>query len=177
MSMAYEGIRIIDFTQMEQGAVGAQVLADFGAEVIKVERIETGDVMRGNRPIVNGLSSFFAACNRNKKSLSIDLKTSEGKEIIYKLVKISDVVASNFRPGVMERLGFGWEDLSRINPRNICAYASGYGQTGPYRDRRGQDLIAQAMGGLMALTGERDGPLAAAGPFVTAFLEKRPPRF
>jgi len=170
MSMAYEGIRIIDFTQMEQGAVGTQVLADFGAEVIKVERIETGDLMRGNRPIVNGLSSFFAACNRNKKSLSIDLKTSEGKEIIYKLVKISDVVASNFRPGVMERLGFGWEYLSRINSRIICAYASGYGQTGPYRDRRGQDLIAQAMGGLMALTGERDGPPGAAGTFVADFV-------
>jgi len=170
MSMAYEGIRIIDFTLLEQGPVGTQVLADFGAEVIKIERIDVGDILRGNRPIVNGVSTFFAACNRNKKSLSVNVKTPEGKEIIYKLVKMSDVVASNFRPGVMERLGFGWEELSKINPRIICAYASGYGQTGPYRDRRGQDLIAQAMGGLMAITGERNGPPTAAGTFVADFV-------
>ncbi len=170
MSMAYEGIRIIDFTQMEQGPVGTQVLADYGAEVIKIERIDTGDIGRGDRPQVKGVSTFFAAYNRNKKSLSVDLKTPEGKEIICALVKVSDIVASNFRPGVMDRLGFGWEELSRINPRIICAYASGYGQSGPYKDRRGQDLAAQAMGGLMAMTGERDGPPTAAGSFVADFL-------
>jgi crotonobetainyl-CoA:carnitine CoA-transferase CaiB-like acyl-CoA transferase len=168
--MPYEGIRIIDFSQVEQGPAGTQVLADFGAEVIKVEKVNVGEIGRALEPKVNGVACFWAACNRNKKSLTLDLKKAEGKEIILKLVRISDVVASNFRPGVMERLGFGYEDLKKINPRIICAYASGFGETGPYRDKRGQDLVAQAMGGLMALTGESGGPPTAAGTFVADFL-------
>ena len=170
MTMAFTGIRIIDFTQLEQGPSGTQVLADFGAEVIKVERIDTGEMGRAQMPQVKGVSCFWAANNRNKKSLTLDLQKPHAKEIIYKLVKVSDVVASNFRPGVMERLGFGYQELSQINPRIICAYASGYGQTGPYRDKRGQDLVGQAMGGLMAMTGEADGPPTAAGTWVVDYL-------
>jgi len=168
--MAYEGIRIIDFTQYEQGTAATQVLADFGAEVIKIERIDVGDPNRTLAPFLNGVALWFAALNRNKRSLSLNLKTPEAKEIIYRLVKVSDVVASNFRVGVMERLGFGYEKLSRINPRIICAYASGYGRTGPYWDKRGQDLLGQAMGGLMALTGTADGQPTASGTYLADFL-------
>jgi crotonobetainyl-CoA:carnitine CoA-transferase CaiB-like acyl-CoA transferase len=167
----YDNIRIVDFTTVEQGPVGTQVLADFGAEVIKVERLSTGDMTRGGeRDSLGGLNPAFAACNRNKKSVTVNLKTEEGKQLIYDLVKVSDVVASNFRPGVMERLGFGFEELSKINPRIIVAYASGYGQTGPYRERQGQDLAAQSIAGLASMTGFEDSPPAPAGYFVCDFL-------
>jgi formyl-CoA transferase len=149
VTLPFEGIRIIDFTQIEQGPAGTLMLADFGADVIKVERIEHGEIGRAGKFPVEGVSCYWASYNRNKKSLSLDIKQPEAKEIIYKLVRVSDVVASNFRPGVMERLGLGYDDLRAINPRIICAYASGYGQSGPYRDRRGQDLLAQALGGAM----------------------------
>lgn len=170
MKSVYEGIRILDFTQLQQGPAGTQVLADFGAEVIKIERLDTGEIGRQHEPRVNGMSPHWAANNRNKLSLSVNVKDPEGKKIIYKLAETADIVASNFRPGVMERLGFGYEELSKINPRIICAYASGYGQSGPYRDRRGQDLAAQAMGGIMALTGEEDGPPTPIGTFAVDFL-------
>ncbi len=169
-TMAYEGIRVIDFTLMQQGPSGTQLLADFGADVIKVEPMGTGARGRQGQPRVNDVSVYFAANNRNKRSISLDLKKPEGREIIHRLVKVSDVVASNFRPGVMERLGLGFDDLSQINPGIICAYASGYGRTGPYRNKQGQDVIAQAMGGLMALTGERDGPPAACGTYISDYL-------
>lgn len=170
MTMAYEGVRILDFTQLEQGPSATQVLADFGAEVIKIERIDLGEIGRQHYPRVNGMSPHWAANNRNKLSLSIDVKDPKGKEIILKLVETADIVASNFRPGVMERLGLGYEELKRINPRIICAYASGYGQSGPYRNHRGQDLTAQALGGVMALTGEAGGPPTPIGTFAIDYL-------
>lgn len=170
MTLPFEGIRIVDFTQIEQGPAGTLVLADFGAEVIKVERIDNGEIGRAGKFPVDGVSCYWASYSRNKKSLSLDLKRPEAKKIIYDLVRVSDIVASNFRPGVMERLGFGYDDLRAVNPRIICAYASGYGQTGPYRDRRGQDLLAQALGGGMALTGFEDGPPTAAGYFIADYL-------
>jgi formyl-CoA transferase len=170
VTLPYEGIRVIDFTQLEQGPSGTQVLADFGADVLKVERIDVGEIGRKQMPQVQGMSFYFLANNRNKRSLSLDLQKPEAKEIIYRLVKVSDIVASNFRPGVMERLGLGYARLRAINPRIIWAAASGYGQTGPYRHRIGQDLLAQAMGGLMALTGERDGPPTATGTWIADYL-------
>lgn len=158
----YEGIRILDFTLQEQGPVGVQVLASYGADVIKIERPDGGDGMRGRKKegSLNGIEGYgfgFIACNTNKRGMAINLKTEEGKEIVKKLVETADVVVSNFRPGVMERLGLGYDDLSEINPRIICAYASGYGQTGPYREKMGQDLAAQAMAGLICHTGGYNG--------------------
>lgn len=170
MTLPYEGIRMIDFTQLEQGPSGTQVLADFGADVIKIERIDIGEIGRKQMPQHKGISYYWLANNRNKRSLSLDLRTPEAKEIVYKLVKGSDIVASNFRPNVMDRLGFGYETLKEINPRVIWAAASGYGMTGPYQDRIGQDLLAQALGGLMSMTGERDGPPIPTGTWIADFL-------
>lgn len=170
MTLPYQGIRIIDFTQLEQGPSGTQVLADFGADVIKIERIDVGEIGRRQLPQIHGESLWFMANNRNKRSLSLDLVKPDAKEIIYKMVASADVVASNFRPGVMERIGFGYEILEQINPRIIWAVASGYGQSGPYRERIGQDLLAQAMGGLMAMTGDRDGPPTATGTYIADYL-------
>lgn len=170
MTLPFEGIRILDFTQLEQGPSGTLILADFGAEVIKVERIDMGEIGRGQAPRHAGMSCHWAANNRNKLSLSIDLKHPEGRRIVHELVHDADIVASNFRPGVMEKLGLGYADLKAINPRIICAYASGYGQSGPYQDRRGQDLAGQAIGGLMDLTGEADGPPTNVGTFALDYL-------
>jgi crotonobetainyl-CoA:carnitine CoA-transferase CaiB-like acyl-CoA transferase len=167
---AFEGIRVIDFTQLEQGPSGTQVLADFGAEVIKVERIDVGEIGRRQFPTISGYSPHWSATNRNKKSISVDVKHADGIALIHELVCDADIVASNFRPGVMDRLGLGWETLSAINPRIIVAYASGYGQTGPYAYRRGQDLAAQALGGLMALTGTADGGPMPSGTFLIDYI-------
>ena len=170
MTGALEGIRVVDFTQLEQGPAGTQVLADFGAEVIKVERPLVGEIGRRQYPTIGDYSPHWSATNRNKKSITVDLKSSEGIEIIKRLVVDSDVVTSNFRPGVMERLGLGPDDLQSINPRLVVAFASGYGQSGPYRDRRGQDLAAQAMSGLMNLTGYAGGPPTPSGTFMIDYL-------
>jgi formyl-CoA transferase len=161
---------MIDFTQLEQGPSGTQVLADFGMDVIKVERIDAGEIGRRQVPQVNGMSYHWMANNRNKRSVTLDLKRPEAREIVYRLVKVSDIVASNFRPGVMDRLGLGYDSLNEINPGIIWAAASGYGLTGPYQDRIGQDVLAQAMGGLMAMTGQRDGPPIATGTWIADFL-------
>jgi formyl-CoA transferase len=171
MTGAFEGVRILDFTQLEQGPSATQVLADFGAEVIKVERIDAGEIGRFQPPfLANGFSPHWSATNRNKKSISVDVKSGEGRELIYTLAKDADIVASNFRPGVMDRLGFGWEQLSKLNPRLIVAYASGYGLSGPYVHRRGQDLAAQAISGLMALTGSQETGPVPVGTFMIDYL-------
>ena len=170
MSAAFDGIRILDFTQLEQGPSGTQVLADFGAEVIKVERIDVGEIGRGQFPTIDGYSPHWSATNRNKKSLSVDLKSPEGMALVLELARDADIVASNFRPGVMDRLGLGWDALSAVNPRLIVAYASGYGQTGPYAQLRGQDLAAQAISGLMALTGSDESGPTAVGTFMIDYV-------
>lgn len=170
MALPYEGVRLLDFTQLEQGPSATQVLADFGADVIKVERIDAGEIGRRQVPQIHGMSFYFLANNRNKRSLSLDLQRPGAKDIVYKLVAAADIVASNFRPGVMDRLGFGYDNVRAINPRIIWAAASGYGLTGPYATRVGQDLLAQAMGGLMAMTGERDGPPIATGTWIADYL-------
>lgn len=170
MTQPFEGVTILDFTQLEQGPSGTLMLADFGAEVIKVERIGSGEIGREQTPRHEGMSCHWAANNRNKISISVDLKHPEGMHIIQRLAERADIVASNFRPGVMERLGLGYDELSKANRRVICAYASGYGQTGPYRELRGQDLAAQALSGLMDLTGSQDGPPTPVGTFAIDYL-------
>ncbi|MDP6823363.1 MAG: CaiB/BaiF CoA-transferase family protein [Dehalococcoidia bacterium] len=170
MTLPYEGIRMIDFTQLEQGPSGTQVLADYGVDVIKVERMDVGEIGRKQVPQINGVSLYYMANNRNKRSLSMDVRTEEAKEIVYRLVEGADIVASNFRPGVMDRLGFGYDRLSEINPRIIWAAASGYGLSGPYEKRIGQDLLAQAMSGLMSMTGERDGPPTPTGTWIADYM-------
>ena len=169
MTLPYQGVLILDFTQILQGPSGTQTLADFGAEVIKVERIDTGDIGRAQVPQVQGMSYHWMANNRNKRSLSLDLRSPDAREIIYRIAEQSDIAASNFRPGVMDRLGFGYQRLREINPRIIWAGASGYGMSGPYENRIGHDLLAQAMGGLMALTGQRDGPPMPSGTWIADF--------
>jgi crotonobetainyl-CoA:carnitine CoA-transferase CaiB-like acyl-CoA transferase len=165
-----EGVKVVDFTQMMAGPWATQMLADLGAEVIKIERPNTGEWERGLASmgeLLKGDSPFFHAMNRNKKSLTLDLKHPKAKEIIYKLVEDADVVAENFRPGVLDRLGYGYEKLSSINPGIIYLSSSGYGSSGPYVDRPGQDLLLQGMSGMLAHTGKKgDIPTPAGSSIV-----------
>ncbi|WP_433174680.1 CaiB/BaiF CoA transferase family protein [Actinoallomurus sp. CA-150999] len=145
------GITIIDFTQVMMGPSCTQLLGDFGADVIKIERPETGDIARTTIPDPAGLDNpIFLSLNRNKRSVVIDTRTDEGRTIVYDLVHGADVVVSNFRAGVMDRIGFGYERLKEINPGVIWASGTGFGPEGPYRHKGGQDVLAQAYSGVMA---------------------------
>jgi crotonobetainyl-CoA:carnitine CoA-transferase CaiB-like acyl-CoA transferase len=149
-----QGIRILSFTHFLQGPSAVQMLADLGADVIKIEP-PGGAFERsfaGCNAYVNDMSVLFLAANRNQRSLAINLKEQAGKEIIYKLIERTDVVIENYRPGVMDRLGFGYERLKEINPRLIYASLTGYGSDGPYRDKPGQDLLVQSLSGMTLLT-------------------------
>ena len=155
MSGTIKGIRVLELTQIMAGPTCGLLLADLGAEVIKIEKIQGGDdTRRFLPPDVNGESAAFMMMNRNKKGLALDLKSKEGVEIFKTLVKHSDVVIENFRKGTLERLGIGYDVMSKINPKIILCEISGYGRTGPYSDKGGFDLIAQGMSGLMSITGE-----------------------
>jgi crotonobetainyl-CoA:carnitine CoA-transferase CaiB-like acyl-CoA transferase len=147
---ALDGIRIIDFSHVWQGPVGTQLLADFGADVIKVERPGMGDWSRSWGPYIEGMSAPYASLNRNKRSVALNVGTEVGKRIILQLVETADVLVHNFRPGVMERLGLGYEDLRTLNRRLIYAASSGWGDEGPYveRKRGGHDVLARAEAGL-----------------------------
>ena len=142
---ALEGVRILDFSQLLAGPFATMMLADLGAEVIKIERVNTGDLYRGMtffaKNIKDKQSPLFMAWNRNKRSAAMNIRNEEVKKIIYEMVKTSDVVVENFRPGVMDRLGYGYETLKKINPKIIYASNSGYGPTGPYAKRPGQDML------------------------------------
>ena len=151
-------IRVIDLTSHIAGPYCTMILADLGADVIKVERPEIGDETRGMPPFVNGEGAPFMQVNRNKRSIVLDLKSPACKETCLKLIDKADVLVENYRPGTAERLGFGYDALSKRNPRLVYCSISGFGQTGPYKDRGGFDLIAQAMSGLMSICGEVDGP-------------------
>ena len=154
------GVRIIDFTQVYMGPCCTQMLADYGADVIKIERPGTGDLSRTSLPDKAGLlGPVFCSLNRNKRSLVLDLRIDDERTVVLELAKQSDVVVNNFRAGVMERMGFGYDDLSRINPRIIYAVGTGYGLEGPYAHKGGQDVLAQAMSGVMARKCNDDEPL------------------
>src|SRR5262245_61713715 len=155
---ALDGIRVLDLSQFEAGPSCAETLAWLGADVIKIEPPGGEQSRRGfsERPDVD--SVFFCLLNCNKRSITLNLKTDRGKEMFRDLVKTADVVIENLGPGSMERLGFGYDDLAKINPRVISASVKGFGSTGPYASYNSFEMIAQAMGGVMALTGEKDGP-------------------
>jgi len=163
-----DGVRVLSFNHFLMGPLGVQILADLGADVIAIEALD-GAFQRkwsGNNAYVGEESLLFACANRNKRSLAIDLRSDEGRGIAKKLLAKSDIVAENFRPGVMDRLGLGYDAARQINPKIIYASASGYGADGPYRDKPGQDLLVQALSGLAAATGR--GPDGARAIGVSA---------
>ena len=163
MARPLEGITILDLTWILSGPYASMVLCDLGAEVIKVERPPFGDISRTTGPYQNGWSSYFFSVNRGKKSVVMDLRKDEGREIFLQLVEQADVVMENFTPGTMARLGLGYETLAEGNERLIMASTSGFGQTGPYKDRPALDIIVQAMGGVMSITGEPGRPPVRPG--------------
>lgn len=161
---ALRGIRVLDLSRILSGPFASMILADLGADVIKVESVQAGDDTRHWGPPFQGEdAAYFHAVNRNKRSLAIDLKSSGGREIALRLADSADVVLENFRPGAADRLGLGYPDLSARNPRVVYGSISGYGHTGPLRDRPGYDAIAQAMSGIMSVTGQADAPPARFG--------------
>jgi len=152
-----QNVKVLSFTHFLQGPSGVQFLADMGADVIKIESPK-GAYERhwsGVQAFLNEESIFYLLAGRNQRSLSLDIRTDEGKEIISKMIRDADVIVENFRPGVMERLGFGYEDVLKVNPSIVYASFSGFGSTGPYRDLPGQDLLLQAMSGLATLNGRK----------------------
>lgn len=161
-----DGILVLDFSQFLAGPVAAMRLADLGARVIKIERPGTGDI--GRTLAFAGLESdgdtlSFHIMNRNKESFAADLKNKSDKAEVWELIKQADVIVQNFRPGVIERLGFGYEEVKKVNPRIIYASASGYGSSGPWKDRPGQDLLAQSISGFPWLNGSKDMPPVPVG--------------
>jgi crotonobetainyl-CoA:carnitine CoA-transferase CaiB-like acyl-CoA transferase len=156
------GIRIIDFTQVMMGPVATQMLADYGADVIKIEKPGTGDLSRTAFPDdpAGLLGPVYCSLNRNKRSVVLDTRSAEGKAAVLKLVETADVMVNNFRAGVMERLGFGYEAMARLNPRLIYAVGTGFGLTGPYAHKGGQDVLAQAMSGVMHRRSDDSLPLS-----------------
>jgi len=159
MNGALQGITIIDLTRVLAGPYCSMFLADMGANVIKIEVPGKGDDTRGYAPSFHGESAYFINLNRNKRSLTLNLKTEKGKKILLDLVKKADILLENYRPGTMEKLGLGYDVLKEVNPKLVYGCISGFGHYGPYSKRAGYDIIGQAMGGLMSITGWPDsGP-------------------
>ncbi len=156
-------IRVLELTNFMAGPFCGMLLADLGADVIKVENPKGGDFTRSSGPFDRGVGAGFLAVNRNKRSIALDLKAPRGKEIFLDLVRTSDVVVENLRPGTLDDLGIGYGALSAVNPRIVLSSASGFGQTGPYRHRAALDLVVQGMSGLMSITGEEGRPPVKVG--------------
>ncbi|MBU9264758.1 CaiB/BaiF CoA transferase family protein [Burkholderia gladioli] len=163
MSGPLQGIRVIEIGTLIAAPFAARLMAEFGAEVIKIEAPETGDPLRKWRKLHEGTSLWWYLQSRNKKSVCVNLKSPEGVEIVRKLASEADVVIENLRPGALEKLGLGWDALHALNPKLTMVRISGYGQTGPYRDRPGFGAIGEAMGGIRYTTGEIDGAPARVG--------------
>lgn len=163
MTTALGDITVLDLTRVLAGPYCTMMLADFGANVIKVEIPGKGDDTRAMGPIKNGASMYYANVNRNKKGVTLNLKAPEGKELFRELVKKADVVVENYRPGVMDKLGLGYDELKKVNPRIIYAAVSGFGCYGPNSQRPGYDIIAQAVGGLMSISGHPGGQPTRVG--------------
>jgi len=159
-----DGIKVIDLTRVVAGPFCASLLADMGADVIKVEHPAKGDQVRGQGIMLNGISTYFVQFNRNKRSITVDLYTEQGKEILSDLIRGADVLLENFRPSVLANMGFDEIRLKSLNPKLIVGSINGYGSTGPYKDRPSFDFIAQAMSGYMSVSGAADGPPMRVGP-------------
>lgn len=159
-----DDIFVVDLSRILSGPVCTMLMADMGADIIKVEPPPGGDDSRQwGPPFIGGISTYFLSVNRNKKSLGLNLKMEEGRRILWQLIEKADVVIENFRPGVLDKLGFSYAAVSKANPRAVYCSISGFGQTGPYRERPGYDVIAQGESGMMDLTGFPDGPPAKLG--------------
>jgi len=165
LTAALEGVRVLDMTQIMAGPFCAMLLADLGAEVIKIENPRGGDDSRRMAPpYYNGESAAFLAVNRNKYGLALDIRAERGKELLWKLIDTADVLIENFRPGTMDRLGFGYEQVHARNPRLVYCSISGFGHSGPYSERGGFDLVAQAMSGVLSVTGSLEEPAKVGVP-------------
>ena len=163
------GLRILDLGTMVAGPVAATLFADFGAEVIKVEVPRRGDTVRDLGPFVDGKCLYWSVENRNKKSVTLDLRQPEGRELLLRLVEQADAVVENFRPGTLEKWGLGYDAMKARNPKLVLLRISGFGQTGPYRERAGYDRIALAFGGLMGITGFPDRPPVRIGTSIADY--------
>jgi len=162
------GTRILDLSRILAGPYCTMILGDLGAEVVKVERPGTGDDTRTwGPPFAGGESAYYLCCNRNKKSIAIDLQKPRGVELVKEFARVSDVLVENFTPGLMQRFGLDYETLRELNPRLVYCSITAYGQDGPYRDRPGYDMVLSAVGGLMWITGERDGEPCKVGVAIT----------
>jgi crotonobetainyl-CoA:carnitine CoA-transferase CaiB-like acyl-CoA transferase len=164
VNVPLSGIRVVDLTRILAGPFCTMLLADMGAEVVKIETPGQGDPLRGQGVVRDGLSWYFAAFNRNKKSLTLNLRAEEGRAALARLIERADVLVENYRPGVLAAMGFDEARLKTLNPGLVTCSLSGFGDGGPYRDRPSFDFIAQAMGGFMSVTGAADGPPLRAGP-------------
>ena len=162
--MPLSGIRVVDLTRILAGPFCSMLLADMGAEVVKIETPGGGDPVRRQGAIRDGLSWYFAAFNRNKRSLTLNLRHEEGRAVLARLIERSDVLVENFRPGVMDAMGFDQARRDALNPSLVYCNLTGFGNSGPYRDRPSFDFVAQAMSGFMSVTGEPDGAPMRAGP-------------
>jgi CoA:oxalate CoA-transferase len=162
----FSGLLVIDLTRVLAGPYCTMMLAELGARVIKVENPTGGDDARAFEPFTNGVSAYFLSLNRGKESIALDLKDAADREVFLALVRRGDVLVENFRPGTLERLGLGYDRLRELNPRLIYAAVSGFGHTGPWSHKPAYDMIAQALGGLMSVTGAPDGPPAKVGTSV-----------
>lgn len=160
---ALQNLTVLDLTRVVSAPYAASVLGDFGANVIKIEMPGSGDDARGYGPYENGESMYYANLNRNKRGITLNLKTQEGKDILKSLVKEADILLENYRPGVMDKLGLGYDVLKEINPGLIYGALSGFGSYGPYSQRPGYDIISQGMGGLMSVTGAKGGEPTRSG--------------
>ncbi len=160
-------ITVLDLTRILAGPYCSMMFADFGANVIKIEKPGVGDDSRIHYPVINGESAYYMNLNRNKKGITLDLKSPEGKDIFKRLVAKADIVLENYRPGVMDRLGLGYEELKKINPAIVYGAVSGFGQYGPYSQRPGYDIIGQAMSGLMSTTGWPNTPPTRSGTAIS----------
>jgi crotonobetainyl-CoA:carnitine CoA-transferase CaiB-like acyl-CoA transferase len=163
--MQLQGIRVVDLSRIVSGPFCSMFLADMGAEVIKIEDVDDGDPVRKQGVMRNGFSLYFASFNRNKRSLTLDLRSDDGKEIVKRLIATADVLLDNFRPGVMDRIGLSRDALKRIKPDLVSCHVTGFGMDGPYADRPAFDFIAQAMSGFMSVNGaEGEAPVRASPP-------------
>lgn len=163
MPRALEGVKVLDLSRILTGPYCTMMLADLGAEVIKVEPPGGDDTRQWGPPFVNGESTYFMSVNRNKKSITLNLRSEGGRKVFFRLLQWADVLVENFRPGTMEKLGLGYPVLREHNPGLVYCAISGFGLTGPYKDKPGYDVLAQALGGMMAVTGTEDGQLVKAG--------------